>query len=213
MHHKLITRGIRGIIPGGVSELDFSTASEIDEFSAKELLGIFIENGIGVLDNGIVNFQNSDKILASIFAITNGASIEDVAEFLSWQNFEELVTCILEENGFQVEKNLILTKPRMEIDVVGVKIGIAVLIDCKHWKKISKSALDDIVYKQTERVKNYVSKTESTMAIPVIVTLHQEKVNFVNKVPIIPVIQLSSFLDEFYGNLDKMKTIESHISS
>ena len=51
------------------------------------------------------------------------------------------------------------------------------------------------------------------MAIPVIVTLHQEKVNFVNKVPIIPVIQLSSFLDEFYGNLDKMKTIESHISS
>ncbi len=213
MHHKLITRGIRGIIPGGISELDFSAASEIDEFSAKELLGIFIENGIGVLDNGIVNFQNSDKILASIFAITNGASIEDVAEFLSWQNFEELVTCILEENGFQVEKNLILTKPRMEIDVVGVKLGIAVLIDCKHWKKISKSALDDIVYKQTERVKNYVSKTESTMAIPVIVTLHQEKVNFVNKVPIIPVIQLSSFLDEFYGNLDKMKTIESHISS
>ena len=213
MHHKLITRGIRGIIPGGISELDFSAASEIDEFSAKELLGIFIENGIGVLDNGIANFQNSDKILASIFAITNGASIEDVAEFLSWLNFEELVTCILEENGFQVEKNLILTKPRMEIDVVGVKLGIAVLIDCKHWKKISKSALDDIVYKQTERVKNYVSKTESTMAIPVIVTLHQEKVNFVNKVPIIPVIQLSSFLDEFYGNLDKMKTIESHISS
>ena len=213
MHHKLITRGIRGIIPGGISEFDFSAASEIDEFSAKELLGIFIENGIGVLDNGIANFQNSDKILASIFAITNGASIEDVAEFLSWQNFEELVTCILEENGFQVEKNLILTKPRMEIDVVGIKLGIAVLIDCKHWKKISKSALDDIVYKQTERVKNYVSKTESTMAIPVIVTLHQEKVNFVNKVPIIPVIQLSSFLDEFYGNLDKMKTIESHISS
>ena len=213
MHHKLITRGIRGIIPGGISELDFSAASEIDEFSAKELLGIFIENGIGVLDNGIVNFQNSDKILASIFAITNGASIEDVAEFLSWQNFEELVTCILEENGFQVEKNLILTKPRMEIDVVGIKLGIAILIDCKHWKKISKSALDDIVYKQTDRVKNYVSKTESTMAIPVIVTLHQEKVNFVNKVPIIPVIQLSSFLDEFYGNLDKMKTIESHISS
>jgi len=213
LHHKLITRGIRAIIPGGISELDFSTASEIDEFSAKELLGIFIENGIGVSDNGIVNFQNSDKILASIFAITNGASIEDVAEFLSWQNFEELVTCILEENGFQVEKNLMLTKPRMEIDVVGIKLGIAVLIDCKHWKKISKSALDDIVYKQTARVKNYVSKTESTMAIPVIVTLHQEKVNFVNKVPIIPVIQLSSFLDEFYGNLDKMKTIESHIST
>ena len=208
MHHKLIIRGIRAIIPGGVSEHDFSVASEMDEFSAKELLQIFLQNGIGVLDENIVEFQNSDKIKASIFAIRNGATIEDVSEFLSWQNFEELVSRVLDENGFIVQKNLILTKPRMEIDVVGVKLGISILIDCKHWKRMTQSALNDIVNKQVERVKRYVEKTESTSAIPAIVTLHQEKVNFVNKVPIVPVMQLSSFLDEFYGNLDKMKTIE-----
>ena len=208
MHHKLIIRGIRAIIPGGVSEHDFSVASEMDEFSAKELLQIFLQNGIGVLDENIVEFQNSDRIKASIFAIRNGATIEDVSEFLSWQNFEELVSRVLDENGFIVQKNLILTKPRMEIDVVGVKLGISILIDCKHWKRMTQSALNDIVSKQVERVKRYVEKTQSTSAIPVIVTLHQEKVNFVNKVPIVPVMQLSSFLDEFYGNLDKMKTIE-----
>ena len=208
MHHKLIIRGIRAIIPGGISEHDFSVASEMDEFSAKELLQIFLQNGIGILDENIVEFQNSDKIKASIFAIRNGATIEDVSEFLSWQNFEELVSRVLDENGFIVQKNLILTKPRMEIDVVGVKLGISILIDCKHWKRMTQSALNDIVDKQVERVKRYVEKTESTSAIPVIVTLHQEKVNFVNKVPIVPVMQLSSFLDEFYGNLDKMKTIE-----
>ena len=208
MHHKLIIRGIRAIIPGGVSEHDFSVASEMDEFSAKELLQIFLQNGIGILDENIVEFQNSDRIKASIFAIRNGATIEYVSEFLSWQNFEELVSRVLDENGFIVQKNLILTKPRMEIDVVGVKLGISILIDCKHWKRMTQSALNDIVNKQVERVKRYVEKTESTSAIPVIVTLHQEKVNFVNKVPIVPVMQLSSFLDEFYGNLDKMKTIE-----
>jgi len=207
LHHKLIIKGIRGIISGGISELDFSTASELDDFSAKELLHIFVQNGIGEFDENVVKFQNSDKIHASVFAITNGASIEDVSEFLSWQDFEELVSRILDENGFQVQKNLMLTKPRMEIDVVGIKLGIAILIDCKHWKKMSKSALNDIVDKQIERVKNYVKKTESTSAVPVIVTLHQEKVNFVNRVPIVPIIQLSSFLDEFYGNLDKMKSI------
>ena len=207
LHHKLIIKGIRGIISGGISELDFSTASELDDFSAKELLHIFVQNGIGEFDENVVKFQNSDKIHASVFAITNGASIEDVSEFLSWQDFEELVSCILDENGFQVQKNLMLTKPRMEIDVVGIKLGIAILIDCKHWKKMSKSALNDIVDKQIERVKSYVKKTESTSAVPVIVTLHQEKVNFVNRVPIVPIIQLSSFLDEFYGNLDKMKSI------
>ena len=207
LHHKLIIKGMRGIISGGISELDFSTASELDDFSAKELLRIFVQNGIGEFDENTVKFQNSDKIHASVFAITNGASIEDVSEFLSWQDFEELVSRILDENGFQVQKNLMLTKPRMEIDVVGIKLGIAILIDCKHWKKMSKSALNDIVDKQIERVKSYVKKTESTSAVPVIVTLHQEKVNFVNQVPIVPIIQLSSFLDEFYGNLDKMKSI------
>ena len=191
-----------------MSEHDFSVASEMDEFSAKELLQIFLQNGIGTSVENIVEFQNSDRIKASIFAIRNGATIEDVSEFLSWQNFEELVSRVLDENGFIVQKNLILTKPRMEIDVVGVKLGISILIDCKHWKRMTQSALNDIVNKQVERVKRYVEKTESTSAIPVIVTLHQEKVNFVNKVPIVPVMQLSSFLDEFYGNLDKMKTIE-----
>mgnify|MGYP006107763985 FL=1 len=191
-----------------MSEHDFSVASEMDEFSAKELLQIFLQNGIGVLDENIVDFQNSDRIKASIFAIRNGATIEDVSEFLSWQDFEELVSRILDENGFHIQKNLILTKPRMEIDVVGIKLGISILIDCKHWKRMTQSALNDIVEKQVERVKSYVQKTESTSAIPVIVTLHQENVDFVNQVPIVPIMELSSFLDEFYGNLDKMKTIE-----
>ena len=208
MHHKLIIRGIKAIIPGGISEHDFAIASEMDEFSAKELLQIFVQNGIGRLDESSFEFQDSDRISASVFAIRNGAPIEDVSEFLSWQNFEQLVSHILDENGFDVQKNLILTKPRMEIDVVGIKLGISILIDCKHWKRMTQSALNDIVSKQIERVKSYVEKTESISAIPVIVTLHQEKVDFVKQVPIVPIMELSSFLDEFYGNLDKVKTIE-----
>jgi hypothetical protein len=41
----------------------------------------------------------------------------------------------------------------MEIDVIGKKMNLALLIDCKHWKTMSKSALDEIVKKQIERVK------------------------------------------------------------
>ena len=208
MHHKLIIRGIRAIIPGGISEHDFSVASEMDEFSAKELLQIFLQNGIGVSGENIVEFQNSDRIKATIFAIRNGATIEDVSEFLSWQNFEELVSRVLDENGFQVQKNLILTKPRMEIDVVGIKLGISILIDCKHWKRMSYSALNEIVRKQVNRVKRYSNEITDIMTVPVIVTLHQEQISFINNVPIVPIIQLSSFLDELYGNLDQMKVIE-----
>ena len=208
LHHKLIIRGIKGIISGGISVHDFAAASEMDEFSSKELLQIFLQNGIGILNESTVEFEDTDRINASVFAIRNGAMIEDVSEFLTWQNFEELVSRILDQNGFHVQRNLILTKPRMEIDVIGVKLGISILIDCKHWKRMTQYALNEIVNKQINRVKKYVEKTESKSAIPVIVTLHQEKVNFVNQVPIVPIMQLSSFLDEFYGNLDKMKTIE-----
>jgi len=98
-------------------------------------------------------------------------------------------------------------KPRMEIDVIGIRLGIAILIDCKHWKRYSTSSLTSAVKKQIERTKKYVEKTQGATAVPVIVTLYQDKVNFIDNVPIVPIFQFSSFIDEFYGNLDQMKTI------
>ena len=91
--------------------------------------------------------------------------------------------------------------------LVGKKMDIALLIDCKHWKNVSKSALDEIVKKQIERVKRYVAD-ESMSALPVIVTLHQEEIQFVDNVPIVPIMKLPSFLDEFVGNLDSLMSIE-----
>ena len=101
-----------------------------------------------------------------------------------------------------------MTKPTMEIDVVGIHLGIALLIDCKHWKRLSRSALETIVVKQIERVKHYISSTKDVVAAPVIVTLNQEEISFINKVPIVPILQFSSFVDEFYGSLEEIKTIE-----
>ena len=86
-------------------------------------------------------------------------------------------------------------------------MNIALLIDCKHWKNMSKSALDEIVKKQIERVKRYVAD-EGITALPVIVTLHQEGTRLVDNVPIVPIMKLSSFLDEFVGNLGSLKSIE-----
>ena len=96
----------------------------------------------------------------------------------------------------------------MEIDVVGIHLGVAVLIDCKHWKRMTNSALEKIVQRQIDRVKHYVTNTDEVVAAPVIVTLYQEETKFVSKVPIVPIIHFSSFIDEFYGNLEEIRTIE-----
>ena len=208
MNPKQVVKGISGILEGGVSITDFSIVTELDEISAKELLYTLVQNGIGTWNDDLVDFDiPNDRLETALFAITLGATIEDVSEYLTWRDFESITGLILEEKDFDVTKNLIFTKPRMEIDVIGKKMDIALLIDCKHWKTMSKSALDEIVKKQVERVKRYVTD-ESISALPVIVTLHQEEIQFVDNVPIVPIMKLSSFLDEFVGNLDSLASIE-----
>ena len=206
---KSLTKGITGIIPGGISVIDFAIVAETDQISAKEILNVLVANKIGSFEGEIINFTQGDKLMAALFAIKQGAPIEDVSIFLNWRDFEGIVAEILQSKDFSTIRNLVLKKPRMEIDVIGVKHGIALLIDCKHWKRLSQSALREIVRKQVERVKHYVAKTKGTIAVPAIVTLYQEELTFIYKVPIIPILQFSSFVDEFYGNLDKIKTIET----
>ena len=208
MNPKQVVKGINGILEGGVSVTDFSIVTELDEISAKELLYTLVQNGIGTWNDDLVDFDiPNDRLQTALFAIKLGADVESVSEYLTWQDFESITGLILEKKDFDVTKNLILTKPRMEIDVVGIKMDIALLIDCKHWKTMSKSALNEIVKKQVERVKRYVAD-ENMSALPVIVTLHQEEIRFIENVPIVPIMKLSSFLDEFVGNLDSLASIE-----
>ena len=206
---KPLTKGITGIIPGGISVIDFAIVAETDQISAKEILNVLVANDIGSFEGEIINFNQGDKLKAALFAIEQGAPIEEVSTYLSWKDFEGIVAEILQSKGFSIIKNLVLTKPRMEIDVIGINHGIALVIDCKHWKRLSQSALMEIVKKQIARVKHYVAKTQDVIAIPAIVTLYHEEVRFIDKVPIIPILQFSSFVDEFYGNLDELKTIET----
>ena len=208
MHVRELIKGMDAIIPDGIFIQDFAIVTDTNNQTTKKILDIFIKNDIGKFDGDTVYFELGDKIKAAFLIIENGGQIEQVSEHLDWKDFEGLVAQILEEKGFATIKNMILTKPRMEIDVVGINHGIAMLIDCKHWKKLSQSSLNTIVEKQIKRVKHYVSKTNEAIAVPIIVTLYHEQINFINRVPIVPVQQLSSFIDEFYGNLDKVNTIE-----
>ena len=208
MNTKLLVQGISGIIPGGISIEDFAVIISTDKNTAKKILDMLIQNGIGQTIGNLVNFEDGDKLKTALFVIKNGVPIEEVSRYIDWKDFEGLVAEILDSKHFDVLRNFRMTRPTMEIDVVGVRLGIALLIDCKHWKRLSYSALETIVVKQVERVKHYVSNAKDVIAAPVIVTLNQEETSFINRVPIVPILQFSSFIDEFYGSLEEIKTIE-----
>ncbi len=208
MNIDLFVKGISGVIPGGISTKDFAAITQKDKDTAKKILDTLIQNGIGKTNGDLVNFEDSDKLKAALFAIKSGAPIEKVSQCINWKDFEGLVAEILDSKHFDVLRNFRMKKPTVEIDVVGIHLGIAILIDCKHWKRMNRSALETIVTKQIERVKHYVSNAKNIIAIPVIVTLYQEEFSFINRVPIVPILQFSSFIDEFYGSLEEIKTIE-----
>jgi hypothetical protein len=206
MNLQTLVKGIQGIIPGGLSVKDFSMATQTSEDLAREILDNFMQNGIGRYEGEQVYFEESDKIKTSILAISMGAAIDEVSRLLKWQDFESLAAEILEKRDFDTTKNVILTKPRMQIDVVGIKSDVAILVDCKHWKNMTQSALQSAVTKQIERAKQYLAKEDVRAAIPAIVTLYQHDLQFIDRVPIIPIHQLDSFCDEFYGNLEKLQS-------
>ena len=201
-------QGITGVIPGGISAEDFAVIISADKSTAEKILEILTQNGIGKTIGNLTNFEDGDKLKTALLAIKNGVPIEEVSRYIDWKDFEGLVAEILYSKHFDVLRNFRMTKPTMEIDVVGVRLGVALLIDCKHWKRLSRSALQTIVVKQIERVKHYILNTKGVIAAPVIVTLNQEDISFINRVPIVSILQFSSFIDEFYGSLEEIKTIE-----
>lgn len=199
--------GLNGIIPGGISVEDFTMITKTNVIDSQKILDWYVKTGIGTKQENQYYFEVGDKLKAALELIKNGAPLDEISIMLNWKDFEGLVAEILYSKNFAIIKNLILTKPRMEIDVIGIRLGIAMLIDCKHWKRYSNSTLSSAVKKQIARTKHYILKTPGAMAVPVIVTLYHDKIDFIDKVPIVPIFQFSSFVDEFYGNLDQMKSI------
>jgi len=209
IHPRMIV-GLQGIIPGGVSVEDFSAVTKLSDIDSKTILDEFIKNNIGTIQNSSYYFEDGDKLKIAVALLEKGFPIDEISVALDWKDFEGLTATILASKDFAVIKNMILTKPRMEIDVIGIRLGIAILIDCKHWKRYNTSSLTTAVRKQIERTKHYVAKTPGAISVPVIVTLYRDKVDFIESVPIVPIFQFSSFIDEFYGNIDQMKTIETN---
>lgn len=209
MNLSRMTDALPAIIPGCVSADDMAAVTGYNNSTCEKILDMMADNHIGRLSEGGHVFDLSDRLAAALLLISKGAQVDDVAVHLDWRTFEGLTAKILEEKGFAVSRNVIMTGPKMEIDVIGSNLGVSVLVDCKHWSRRNTSGLRDAVKKQVVRTKRYVGNAGGTMAVPVIVTLYKENVDFIERVPIVPIQQFSSFVDELYGNLEDLKSIET----
>jgi Holliday junction resolvase-like predicted endonuclease len=168
----------------------------------------------------LIEANSSRRLKLAVKAALLGADIEQLSNFLCWQEFEEIVAFALQSNGFSIQNNVRFKHAgrRWEIDVVGSKKPIVVCVDCKHWQRaISSSTLHRIVDKQVERTKAFAgslpnvamkincTQWERAKFVPVVLSLIPSSQKFFNKVPIVPVLQIQDFINQFAIYIETLK--------
>jgi Nuclease-related domain len=207
MHAELIAKAIRGVCSPYIDLDEFMVKSRFHSKSvAKDVIRYLNHIGIGSCSRGVITFSRSDRLKTAIVAFEIGSDIERISSGLSWRDFEALTLEILRNFGYKAEVNVRFTKPRCEIDVIGISSTCAIVIDCKHWKRSNLSLVSSYAKKQVSRTQQLIKRRTKSIsfAIPAILTLHSENVHFINRVPIIPINKFTSFLHNFQCNYQEM---------
>ena len=149
----------------------------------------------------------------AVEAVKLGASPERACRNLSWKEFEQLVEHVLKVNGYEVALHLRVKigDKRSEVDVFAIKGRLAIVGDCKHWrkplfpsgaKKAAKLQISRLkALREAENLKVLKSKMGGFLprkfqATPIIITLFEFPSKMVEGVPIVPVTKLANFLSE-----------------
>ncbi|CAI9831239.1 conserved hypothetical protein [Nitrosopumilaceae archaeon] len=148
---------------------------------------------------GIPCADTMDALERAVDLLRDGATAGDVSGTLHWRDFEGFAARILGSRGFEVTRNLVLTKPRIEIDVAAERLGCAMIVDCKHWSADRPSAMAAAARRQAGRAARYAD-WRGVPAVPVMVALYGGW--RASGVPVVPVDGLAHFADEFCGGMD-----------
>lgn len=192
---------------------DFRLKTGIESVSVfKQLLKFLGKNRIGILldKNGkqVFLFSEMDRIRASLLALQLGCDIQECSKLLSWKDFEFFTCELLSLFEYKTSVNIVLSKPRAQLDVIGIKNDFAITIDCKHWKNNNKTTLTVYAEKQIRRTMLWLQREKKiTKALPMIITLNNSIFKFIKGVPVVPILTLKSFLKEFDNSDESMLLI------
>jgi Restriction endonuclease len=209
MQAELVARAISGISPNTTFDEFRSRSGIVSMTVAKDVLQFLNIHGIGSVYGNVITFSQQDRLKTAIIALNMGCDIESVSKKLGWKDFESLASEVLHLLGYVTETNVRFTKPRTEIDVIGVHSKFAIVADCKHWKRTSISLMTKYARKQVQRTGLLldIRKNKINSAVPIILTLHSERVQFIDKTPIVPISKFRSFLHDVQNYLPEILVI------
>jgi hypothetical protein len=146
---------------------------------------------------GLRSDRGIEAALAAIALCAMGERPELVSRLLSWQEFEQFVSHLLNAWGYEVRRNAILRKPRAQIDLVAFGSSFVLSIDCKHWKReLSPSTARRFARGQLQRSSLLRRQLADPRPIAsVILSFSDSEGGFFDGVAVVPVRVLRSFLE------------------
>jgi len=177
------------------------------------------EIGLIECENELIEVSSNQRVNLAIHAINQGTDIERVCNVLEWKEFENFTATAFEKNNFAVKRNFRFkaAQRRWEIDVLAYSEPIIVCVDCKRWRRgWGNSAITRVAAAQAQRTevlagalhflqqKIGLDNWKQATLLPAILSLFPGPVKFYNKVPVVPILQLQNFVDEFQGHITEL---------
>lgn len=175
-----------------------------------------------------VKTNSEQRINLALKAVELGGDIERICRFISWREFEDVTASAFSLNDYRVRRNFRFSwaERRWEIDILAMRKPIIVCVDCKHWKKgLTRSSIAEIVKDHMERTKVFTEALKTLgenlnlkewvniVSIPIIVSLHSASLKFYKKVPIVPILQLPSFINDLPVHTDLLRCFKNEIEN
>lgn len=186
---------------------------------ADEMLEKISGEGLIQLSDKAVEASVSQRVKIAIRAIKLGADFERTCRALRWDEFENVTATAFLANNFTVTRGFRFKGGgrRWEVDVIGCREPIVACVDCKHWLRgWGKSASVRAVEAQIERTEALakvlpthqelgLTDWRKATLIPVILSLVPAPLKFYKNTPVVPILQLQSFLNELPAHVNTLK--------
>jgi len=212
---------------GSVAEEAVAMDANVPVHVANNVLRGLREIGLIEYGNEQIELSSNQRVKVAIHALNHGTDIERVCKVLEWKEFENFAATAFEANNFAVKRNFRFKASgrRWEIDVVAFSEPIVVCVDCKRWRRgWGNSAITKVAAAQAQRTEALAKAPhplqrkigldgwKQVTLFPVIISLFPGPVKFYSKVPVVPILQLQNFLDEFQGHMNELAHFQAKLT-
>jgi len=138
-----------------------------------------------------------ERVSAALSRVRRGRGAETVSKELTWAEFEDFCARAVASAGYTVQRNVLLRRPRRQLDLFAESPTMGLSIDCKHWKRsVGPATLERLALAQVERTRQYKTRLDATSkaVLPMLLTMVENETRVVRGVPVVPVFALKDFL-------------------